>query len=247
MDILLLNSFHETHIHSFSWGVLSNASYLKYKHNYDVKILDGSYYFNKREEFFNKLDEYINSTKLIGFTCFSTDVYEVKNMIDIIKEKKPSIKIVVCGAHAVLLPEQTCEYKNIDFVCYGDGELALSQLISKINNGETNYNDVIENYKFEQPNSFEEWSDAMINDNLGLNKEIEYPWIEKKYGDLPKFGGILMILYGKTLKELFTIKKFLVIPFVLLVKWRVNNEYYNYMYDMKIFAFVFKKLHMYYK
>ncbi len=488
MEVLLINPFHETHIHSFSWGVLANASYLKSKHNLEVEILDGSYYFNNRKTFFNELEEYLKEVKLVGFTCFSTDVYEVKNLIDFIKSKNKDIKIVVGGPHAVLLPEQTCKYENIDFVCYGDGEVALAELIHKINSNDTDYsdvkgilykedgkviktppartaeffpidyemlpdkkkktygkymqvltgrgcsfkctfcynaiigqkwfprdivnmvdeieelvnkygtkqiyfrdenffqskdrilqfielyrqrgfsfkwratiranyfndnyitpellkelesinceemkfglesaservlkylrkgikidkvknmivnlskvkitgnysfligiptetfeeyketirlikfikdtdptanvigpqyyrvypggelyNDVITNYEFVQPNSFEEWADAVVNDNLGLNKEMDYPWIDKRYEDLAKYADTMMLLYGKTFQELVTWKKIAVLPFVILEKLRVNKEYYKYMYDMKLFAFIFEKLHMYYK
>ena len=484
MDILLVNSFHETHIHSFSWGVLSNASYLK-KKNFEVKILDGSYYVHRKQTFFDELSQLIEKIKLVGFTCFSTDVYEVKRMIDFIKEKKPEIKVIVGGPHAVLLPEQTCAYKNIDFVAFGNGEKTLENLIPKVNSSESDfsdvsgliykvkgeikktppaivtefydmdyellpkekidtyknyiqvlagrgcsfrctfcynaitgqkwsprpieelmdeievlikkygtkqvyfrdenffqsknrilefikmykakgftfkwrattranyfkesyvnlellkeledinceelkfglesgservlkylkkgikvqkvkdmianiakvkikgnysfligiptetyedfqatlnlikdikdtdpnanvigpqyyrvypggelYNDIVKKYDFSQPNSFEEWADAVKNDTLGLDKDVDYPWIDIEHRDLAKFSDIMMLLYGKSIRELLTFKKIFSIPFVLLAKYRVKNGYYKNLIDMKFVYYMFKKLHM---
>lgn len=486
MDILLVNSFHETHIHSFSWGVLSNASYLKSK-GFSVKILDGSYYTMKRKAFYAELDQLSAQTKLIGFTCFSTDTYEIKQMIDFIKTKRPEVKIILGGPHAVLLPDQTCQYRHIDFVAYGNGEKTLESLINKVNSGEENYDrvpglvyedrgrikrtpaapmvdfynidysllpkekietygrymqvltgrgcsfrctfcfnaitgqkwlprpvedvmneismlvdrygtrniyfrdenffqskerildfirlykemgfsfkwrattranyfkasyinidflkeleaincqelkfglesgservltylrkgirvekvrktianmakvnirgnysfligipsetmdefketiglikyikdtdpdanvigpqyyrvypggelydDIINNYNYSKPGSFEDWAQSVKSDSLGMDKDVEYPWLTKAQSDVAKYSDMMMLLYGKKVQELLTWKKFAVIPFAALARFRVKSGWFGFLADMKLFSFLFKKLHLYY-
>ena len=189
MDILLVNSFHETHVHSFSWGVLSNASYLESK-GFDVKILDGCYYFNDKNSFFNELEKRIKQTKIVGFTCFSTDTYEIKQMIDFVKGKDPGIKVIVGGPHAVLLPEQTCEYQNIDFVAYGDGEKTLEQLILKIKNNDTDYSSVF-GLLYKVNGKLEKTAPAITNEFY----DIDYEFFPQKKIDTYK--NYMQILTGR--------------------------------------------------
>jgi len=140
MDLLLINPDHDNKKNNFPWGVLSVGSYLSNIKNYEIKILDASIY--SKSEFFQKLKYFCNGTKLIGISCMSTDVYSVKEMIDYIKEMNKSCKIIVGGPHAVLQPEQTCLYKNIDFVAYTEGEHTLSMLIDEIKSGDQRYDKI---------------------------------------------------------------------------------------------------------
>ena len=486
MDLLLVNPFHETHVHSFSWGVLSNASYLT-REGFDVRILDGSYYLHDEASFRARLLAALEETDLVGFTCFSTDCHTVKSLCDLIKDTRPAVRTIVGGPHAILLPEQTARYRNIDFVAYGPGELTLERLIRTLRQGRGDFRDVpglvywegsglvrtepsadfgfydidyellpevkkatygrymqvltgrgcsyrcsfcynaivgqrwkprpveeivaelksllatyeprhiyfrdenffqskerirefirryreegfsfgwratiranyfnpsyitpallaelesihceelkfglesgsqevlnhlnkgiriervrevidamarvriVGNYSFLigvpgetveqyrqtlrliryiqktdpdanvigpqyyrvypggalydeitasyptfQPETFEGWAEAVRADNLGLNKAIDYPWLPEEGRDLAKVADALMLLCGKSVREMLHWKRLPALPFVLLAKARVRREYYRHLWDMKLFAWFFKKLHLYY-
>ncbi|MCG6534511.1 MAG: B12-binding domain-containing radical SAM protein [Syntrophales bacterium LBB04] len=136
MDILLLNPNHQTHINSFPWGGLAIGSYLTKVKNLSVKILDAS--CMAPDEFQKELDLALEKTRIVGLTCFSSDAYFIKSLVDDIKRKRSDIKIIVGGPHAVLRPEQCARY-SIDFVAYADGEETVFALIEVVKSGGNNY------------------------------------------------------------------------------------------------------------
>jgi anaerobic magnesium-protoporphyrin IX monomethyl ester cyclase len=140
MDILLINPDHDNYKDNYPWGVLLVGSYLSSVKYYKVKLLDASVY--SRHEFLEKVKHFISKVKLVGIACFSTDTSFVKEIADYIKKINEDCKIIVGGPHAVLQPEQTCLYKNIDFVAYTEGERTLSLLLEEINSGNHEYDRV---------------------------------------------------------------------------------------------------------
>jgi len=130
MDVLLISPDHGNKKNNFPWGILALGSYLKNIKNRDVELLDASLF--KETDFFNELDSHIYRTQLIGIGCFTTDVRSVKKFADYIKKRRPEVKIIIGGPHAVLEPVQTCEYRNIDFVAYTEGEMTLDALIDQL-------------------------------------------------------------------------------------------------------------------
>lgn len=140
MDILLISPDHQNKKNNFPWGILSIGSYLTNVCNKTVKILDAS--THSQSKFYSLLDKYILETKVVGIGFFSSDVKFVKKLVDYIKNKNSNIKVVVGGPHSILEPEQTCEYKNIDFVAYGDGEKTINSLINELNKEKADFNKV---------------------------------------------------------------------------------------------------------
>jgi radical SAM superfamily enzyme YgiQ (UPF0313 family) len=100
------------------------------KNNYKVKIIDQRI----EQNFFEKIDEILeNGVVCVGIT-FSTgnQIKYACEIMDYIKEKYPSTKIVVGGFHSSLLPHQTIEYKNIDIVVVGEGEKTFFELVESL-------------------------------------------------------------------------------------------------------------------
>jgi len=97
------------------------------ENNYRVKIID------QRIE--KKCFVSINRILKKGVICVGLTFYtgsQIKyacELIDYIKETYPSVKIIVGGIHATILPRQTLEYKNIDIVVIGEGEKTFLDLI----------------------------------------------------------------------------------------------------------------------
>ncbi len=137
MDVLLVSPDYGVKERSFPWGILSLGSYFSNLKKYDFELLDAGLY--PPPEFYNKLGHLAKKTILIGISMMSTDAYFTKKVADYVKSVNPSVKVIIGGSHAMLEPEQTCSYKNIDFVAYGEGELTLSLLIDNIKEGRDSY------------------------------------------------------------------------------------------------------------
>ena len=130
MDCLLVSPDYNNRLNNFPWGALAIGSYLSKVKGYDVQILDASAY--SQTDFFLRLAELCKKTKLVGISFMSTDSYFAKKTADYIKDLNPDMKVIVGGSHARLQPEQTCQYKSIDFVAYAEGEQTISMLLDKI-------------------------------------------------------------------------------------------------------------------
>ncbi len=130
MDILLINPDHKNRDTNVPWGVLSVGSYLRNVKGYRVRLIDASLY--DEEVIFEKILHFLPETSLVGLTCLSSDTPFVKKITDFVKTRKPACKVIIGGAHAILFPEQSVKYKNIDFVAYGDGEETAASLIEEL-------------------------------------------------------------------------------------------------------------------
>lgn len=138
--VLLINPNNGLNDSNFPWGVLALASYLKDNGLDNTHILDASYYSSTL--FKQLLDTEIPQAAIIGISFMSPDAYFAKNLIDSIKTKNPSSIVIVGGAHPILYPEQTIQYKNIDYLAYGDGEVTLCKLAKHFIHNEGELNDV---------------------------------------------------------------------------------------------------------
>jgi len=100
------------------------------KQGYRVKIID--------QRIDHKCANHIGRIIKKGVICVGVTFYtgsQIKyacQLIDYIKEHHQSVKIVVGGVHASLLPFQTVQYNNIDIVVIGEGERTFLDLVSAI-------------------------------------------------------------------------------------------------------------------
>ncbi|MBF0146424.1 MAG: radical SAM protein [Magnetococcales bacterium] len=130
MRTLIVNPDHG-YLTATPWGVLSVASYISQVKGYPIELLDAS--IEGAKTTFNRLRPRLSDYSLIGIGAFSTDAPFVVSLCDMIKEENPRCKVMVGGPHAILCPEQTASYKNIDFVAFGDGEKAFSGVMEQMN------------------------------------------------------------------------------------------------------------------
>jgi radical SAM superfamily enzyme YgiQ (UPF0313 family) len=83
-------------------------------------------------------EEIINSVKrnkpsLVGISCLSTDMGDVKRLVRRIKKEDEGILTVVGGIHPTLFPRYFFENSDdVDFVVMGEGENTLVELIERI-------------------------------------------------------------------------------------------------------------------
>ncbi len=74
--------------------------------------------------------------EVIGFSVLSTEHNWMKALILRIKEKMPGVLIAVGGVHATLYPGDVLNLTGVDYVCCGEGEIVLPELMKRLQKGE---------------------------------------------------------------------------------------------------------------
>jgi radical SAM superfamily enzyme YgiQ (UPF0313 family) len=72
---------------------------------------------------------------LVGITSFTPSFQEGLRCAKVIKKRYRDLPIVFGGIHTTIMPEEVIEYKEIDFICIGEGEEPLAELCEKLDSG----------------------------------------------------------------------------------------------------------------
>ena len=64
---------------------------------------------------------------IIGFQCYTFDIYIIKKYVELIRKFLPSTKIILGGPHPTTLPEETLIFfaNDIDYIFLGESEISL--------------------------------------------------------------------------------------------------------------------------
>lgn len=123
--------------HLKKFGALSEPLGLAYLaanlelHNYSAKILDCTALDINPKKIPQELKK--DHYDLIGLTMLTPMYSRVKETVQIIKRICPQAKIIVGGAHPTALPKETLkEIKAIDYVCIGEGEHTIVELVQTL-------------------------------------------------------------------------------------------------------------------
>ena len=124
-----INGFHYDNYH-FGVGSLVQTV-LDNGHDVNVKILltkdDYSVFENEIME---------NTPDLIGFTAVSSQFPHIKELSKIAKNISKDIITICGGVHPTLAPEEILNAKDLDYFIRGEGELALTEFLRRIEAGE---------------------------------------------------------------------------------------------------------------
>lgn len=97
------------------------------------------------------------------------------------------------------------------------------------------YNEVITNYNLiGKPQSLDEYADLFRSDEMGLNRDIDYPWISKKDRCVAKYAEYLCLLYRKGCGKKDSFKNLVLIPFYFLIKVRFKYKWFRHLHDVYI-------------
>ncbi|MBF0129738.1 MAG: cobalamin-dependent protein [Alphaproteobacteria bacterium] len=111
-------------------GIMSLSSYLKSKgHRVDLILLSE----------FSDIDAVLSSVRahapdIVGFSVMTPQVNLFRPVTRAVKERL-GLRVVWGGAHCMFMSEQTTDYPGVDFICTGEGEEALLELMNRIGNG----------------------------------------------------------------------------------------------------------------
>jgi anaerobic magnesium-protoporphyrin IX monomethyl ester cyclase len=85
-----------------------------------------------------EIDQYIrtNHIRIVGIGCMTCEFPEAVNETRRLKEVHPGITVVLGGAHPSGAPEECLESGVVDYVIVGEGEIALTRLLSALESGQ---------------------------------------------------------------------------------------------------------------
>jgi len=126
---LIKISFISTGTNIFIHGIRIISSYLK-KHSHDVQLIFlPTFETNYSQKALIELENLVSDSDLIGISCTSFTSDKAVQVIQYLK-KHLKIPIVWGGIHATFNPEECLKYA--DFVCIGEGEEAMLELVEKL-------------------------------------------------------------------------------------------------------------------
>lgn len=73
---------------------------------------------------------------IIGFSVMTPQVTVFRPLTSLIKEKT-GLPVIWGGAHCTYMAEQVTSYPGIDYICVGEGEEPLMELMARLNSGES--------------------------------------------------------------------------------------------------------------
>jgi radical SAM superfamily enzyme YgiQ (UPF0313 family) len=114
----------------FPFFLAYSAALLKRETNNSMKSIDAITVRMSRENFIRKTK---NSDVVIMEGSTVTLEEDLKTAYDL-KKENPDIKIIFTGPHATAIPEDYLRSKNVDFVCIGEYEYTLLELIRNLKN-----------------------------------------------------------------------------------------------------------------
>lgn len=89
------------------------------------------------DKYKNIIERNVNECRpdLVGFSSYDMNYHFILDSANLIKSFYPAAKIIVGGHHASLSPEDYMQYESIDYVCIGEGEHVLKDLLEALAEG----------------------------------------------------------------------------------------------------------------
>ncbi len=136
MKIVLCNTpFGKT---DYTWppiGLLYIASHVKSQTDHNVKVIDGYSSNMPENQFLQKIKE--ENPDVLGLSCTSHTFLKSMEMLEKIRQELPDVVIVLGGMHTNFYAEKILNnYRFIDFIIKGEGEISFTKLVENLNNRE---------------------------------------------------------------------------------------------------------------
>ncbi len=115
-------------------GVLSLAGYLEAHTAHEVEVIDAQPLGWTYEELAAQVAT--RSFDVAGITAMTFTLIDVVQTCRVIRQVRPSAKIVLGGPHVHLYPNETLSRPEVDFLIQGEGEIAFAELLDKLHQPE---------------------------------------------------------------------------------------------------------------
>jgi len=125
-----------------------------------------------------KLTSALQSADVVGMTVLTPSLKKANEIINLIKENKPEIPIVIGGPHCTLFPEKMLEEMQADIGVQGDGETVITE-IKKAIKGEKIFSE-IPGIRYREQNTVKQGAPVQFVTDLD---SIPFParYLVKKY------------------------------------------------------------------
>jgi anaerobic magnesium-protoporphyrin IX monomethyl ester cyclase len=110
-------------------GLSYIAAYLE-KEGYTVSI----YEMTGEGDFQQKLRS-INTAKIYGICCFTTNLHFVIEIVKYIRKTQPESFVYIGGVHATAMPKETLKITGANGVIAGEGEIIFSEIVNNVFSG----------------------------------------------------------------------------------------------------------------
>ncbi|MBA3066768.1 B12-binding domain-containing radical SAM protein [bacterium] len=112
-------------------GLMSIASVLD-KNNCQTHVLDMVIEDSPEDALRRCIGEFREKVLIIGFSVMTSQLPHAVELSRFLKTDYPGIRIIWGGVHPTLFPEEVLKMGLVDFVCIGEGEYTLLELISAL-------------------------------------------------------------------------------------------------------------------
>ena len=145
------------------------ASYLISKGYENTSILDAEALELSYEQVLEHIKK--EDPDIIGFTSPTPSFQQVVDLSNLIKQQNPHVKIIIGGPHSSALPLDTAKEPSLDFVCFGEGELTMLELVEFIEKGRTDY-DKIDGLIYKEGEKIIQNKQRKLTENLKMIESI---------------------------------------------------------------------------
>ena len=114
------------------FGLAYVASALE-KAGFTVEVLDNYQLQNTVDKVKQEIKK--RSPEIVGISCSSVTYQKCVETAKVVKEVKPSCKVVAGGWHPSFVPESMLQHPEIDYVVIGEGENTMVELATSITKG----------------------------------------------------------------------------------------------------------------
>lgn len=111
-------------------GILQLAGYLEGHTKHRVEVLDAQPEGWDYEELAKVIDRY--PFDVVGITAMTFTLLDVVLTCKVIREVRPTARIVLGGPHVHLYPSETISRDDVDFLIQGEGEIAFADFLNRL-------------------------------------------------------------------------------------------------------------------
>lgn len=196
---------------AFPYGPLTIASYIKSKNkDHKVKILDLNLFDNSENNLLDIINDELENFQpdIVGMSMMFDQSYSyVDKLANLIKQKKPNIPVILGGASAsTAWGEIVEEQKNIDAVCFSEGEVAILKLMDSENLFEEFKNDpwvTLEKLELKGKNYKPK---SIVENNLNSVVDLDYSFVNvNRYSMKEAFSPFASYRDKQDVKQFFLV------------------------------------------
>jgi anaerobic magnesium-protoporphyrin IX monomethyl ester cyclase len=128
LKIALINPPQSTNYPQPPMGLAQIAAVLEAA-GYPVRVIDANAQRLKSED----ISSHLEDADIIGLTAMTPTISAALEIVGAIKKSRPELPVILGGAHATLLPEETLSASpDIDIVVRGEGEETILELLNAL-------------------------------------------------------------------------------------------------------------------